>query len=95
MYLAEKKMESLVDPESSSATASANGVNDNDANTTGNVFSAQEEATLLGMTTDYIFPGWVAFKIFGPMAPEAFQLTLLETEDLSKEKKKAGNHTNT
>jgi hypothetical protein len=64
-------------------------------NTTGNVFSAQEEVALDSMTTDYVFPGWVAFKIFGPMALEAFRLTLLETGDLSKEKTKAGSRTNT
>jgi hypothetical protein len=110
MYLAENKKEYLVDPtsavESSPASASVSNVesspddastNDviNVADAYGSAFSAQEEDALAGMTADYIFPGWVAFKCFGPMAPECYRLTVLETGGLSKEKTKAGSRTNT
>jgi hypothetical protein len=67
----------------------------NDADTYGNVFSAQEEDALTGMTDDYIIPRWAAFKCFGPVVLECYRLTVLETGDLSKEKTKVGSRTNT
>jgi hypothetical protein len=63
----------------------SNGANNDADNGTGNIFSIQEEEALAGMSNDWIFAGWAVFKCFGPMVPECYQLTLLETGDLSKE----------